>query len=96
LEYLPEAPDYLNPENYLCEPFDDHDYPDTSIWLKIVNWIHDQVKKRKVLIHCQQGVNRSTAVIGVYLCTTYPADYPSFESALNHMRNACIDAGAMT
>ncbi|KAH8078421.1 DSPc-domain-containing protein [Cristinia sonorae] len=55
-----------------------------------VRWIDDRLRKgRNVLVHCQQGVSRSAAVVIAYLIYTHNMSYDSAFDLVKRKR-ACV------
>ena len=79
---------YTPPKRFKClyKGFPDDWYPPHSYLEEILNFIDEQVKNGKVLIHCAMGVSRSGGIIVAWLLRQNPKW--SWNDAMEYVRKS--------
>jgi protein-tyrosine phosphatase len=82
---LMEMNHYSPPEDfiYLYKGFPDNTYPPHHYLKEILNFIDENLKEGKVLVHCAMGISRSGGLIVAWLLKEHPQW--SWSDAINYV-----------
>ncbi|MFX0071954.1 MAG: dual specificity protein phosphatase family protein [Candidatus Hermodarchaeota archaeon] len=82
---LMEMNHYTPPEGfiYLYKGFPDNTYPPHRYLKEILNFIDENIKEGKVLVHCAMGISRSGGIIVAWLLKEHPQW--SWSDAINYV-----------